>query len=115
MPEPLIPPVVDVDGPAAPPRRNGELVFDAVWEGRLFGLTMALHEAGRFEWEGFRARLIAEIACWEGQHDSTETWSFYERWQATLEGLLVEKGLCLREELDDREGVLAARPPGHDH
>ncbi len=115
MAEPRIPPVLDLEGPAAPPQRNGELVFDAVWEGRLFGLTMALHEAGRFEWEEFRARLIAEIAHWERQHDSTERWSFYERWEAALEGLLADKGLCPREELDGREGVLAARAPGHDH
>ena len=35
--------------PGAPPRSNGELVFAAPWESRLFGMTLALHEAGRFE------------------------------------------------------------------
>ena len=31
-------PELDVDGPAAPPRSNGELVFAEPWEGRAFGL-----------------------------------------------------------------------------
>ena len=46
------------DGPAAPPRRNGELLFAAPWERRLFGVTMALHERGVFAWGDFSARLI---------------------------------------------------------
>ena len=34
--------LLDVDGPAAPPRSNGELAFNAPWERRVFGVTMAL-------------------------------------------------------------------------
>ena len=45
---------LDRDGPAAPPRRNGELVFAAPWERQLFGVTMALHERGVFAWGDFR-------------------------------------------------------------
>ena len=33
-------PPLDAEGPAAPPRSNGELVFEAPWEARLFGVTM---------------------------------------------------------------------------
>ena len=32
--------------PAAPPRRNGELVFEVPWESRAFGVALALCEAG---------------------------------------------------------------------
>jgi hypothetical protein len=53
---------LDLEGPAAPPRSNGELVFAAPWESRAFGLAMALHNGGRFEWEGFRRQLIAAVA-----------------------------------------------------
>ena len=56
---------LDEDGAAAPPRENGELAFSAPWESRLFGLTMALVEAGRLDWEAFRGRLIGAIAAWE--------------------------------------------------
>ena len=54
----VAPNLLDTEGPAAPPRRNGELLFGAPWEGRLFGLTMALHRAGVFEWDEFRQLLI---------------------------------------------------------
>ena len=37
---------LDREGPASPPRRNGELAFAAPWERQLFGVTMALHERG---------------------------------------------------------------------
>ena len=111
-------PLLDVAGPAAPPRRNGELAFAAPWESRVFGLAVTLHEQGLFEWDEFRACLIAEIAAWERQeHDDADDseWSYYARWQAALETLLARKGLCDAAELDSRERVLASRPAGHDH
>ena len=33
-------------GPAAMPRRNGELVFAEPWQGRVFGMAVALSERG---------------------------------------------------------------------
>ena len=108
---------LDREGPAAPPRRNGELVFETPWESRLFGITLALHQAGRFEWEAFRALLIAEIADWdrdrEGQADAA--YSYYQHWQAALEKLLARTGLCDEADLDARDRALASRPEGHDH
>src|SRR5438093_13540266 len=115
MPESPRAPVLEFEGPAAPPRKNGELIFDEVWEGRLFGLTMALHEAGLFGWDEFRARLIAEIAVWEQNHGGADSEShYYARWLAAFERLLAEKGLCPEAEVEARASVLAARPPGHD-
>jgi nitrile hydratase accessory protein len=108
------PDVLDTDGPAAPPRRNGELVFQAPWESRLFGLTLSLHRAGLFEWEEFRRLLIEEIGGWEKRGGSQE-WSYYERWQAAFEKLLAAKRLCAPAELRERIERLEARPPGHDH
>lgn len=106
--------MLDVEGAAAPPRQNGELVFASPWESRLFGITLALHERGLFDWEEFRAELIAEIARWEREAGAA-AWSYYERWQTALERLLASKGLCGAAELDARAGELAARPAGHDH
>jgi len=105
----------DVDDPAAPPRQNGELVFAAPWESRLFGLTMALHRAGRFEWEEFRRLLIDEIQSWQRAHPSGEAWSYYERWQVAFERLLATKDLCGEPELTARQAQLTNRPRGHDH
>ena len=42
----------------APPRLNGELVFEAPWQSRAFGVTADLVESGCFSWEDFRIRLI---------------------------------------------------------
>jgi len=108
-------PVLDLAGQAAPPRRNGELVFAAPWESRLFGMTLALHEAGVFAWEEFRARLIAEIGGWERRHAAGEEWSYYARWQTALERLLADKGVCAPDEIAARARAFAARPAGHDH
>lgn len=107
--------VLDRDGLAAPPRRNGELVFETPWESRLFGLTMSLHRAGLFQWEEFRQRLIQEIQAWESSGRPESEWSYYGCWQRAFEQLLEAKGLCDPTELRRRVDVLAARPRGHDH
>jgi nitrile hydratase accessory protein len=103
---------VDLDGPAAPPRRNGELVFAEPWESRVFGLTMALHEAGLFPWDEFRARLIDAIGRGE---TAGGTLPYWEAWRRAVESLLSAKGLCASADVDARSRALAARPPGHDH
>ena len=36
--------IADMSGQAALPRKNGELVFDEPWQGRVFGMAVALHE-----------------------------------------------------------------------
>ena len=108
-------PVLDLDGPAAPPRRNGELAFEAPWEGRLFGVTLALCEAGRFEWEEFRRLLIEEIGRSDAGRAPAGRSSYYARWQAAFERLLAAKGLCGAAELDARVRALESRPAGHDH
>jgi nitrile hydratase accessory protein len=79
-----------LDGPAALPRRNGELVFDEPWQGRAFGMAVALHEQGLFEWEEFRQELIARIAAVEA---SGAPFEYYEIWLATFERILTVKGV----------------------
>ena len=70
------------EGPAAPPRSNGELVFEAPWEGRLFGLTLAMIEARAFTWKEFQA----EIATWASEHRAEGSdYDYYRRWLAAFE------------------------------
>ncbi len=79
-------PQLDIDGPAAPPRRNGELAFSEPWESRAFGLAVALDAAGVIEWEAFRQQLIATIGAWEAAHaPDDESWSYWRCWQDALE------------------------------
>jgi len=106
--------LLDASGPAAPPRDNGELAFAAPWESRAFGLALALHEAGRFDWEDFRQRLIAEIGIWEAGHAADDGgWSYYTCWLSALEQLVSERGLVTDLDLRDRAAMIAARPPDH--
>ena len=106
---------LDWDGPLSPPRRNGELVFDAMWESRIFGMTMTLYEGGCFDWDEFRARLIKAMAAWEHAAQPGAVYRYWDCWLAAFEQLMADKGLCSRETLDARTAELAARPHGHDH
>src|ERR671936_1853385 len=92
-------------GEAALPRQNGELVFAAPWEGRVFGMAVALHDDAAYPWDEFRDRLIAEIARAEAAGEAS---SYYERWLAAFERLLVDKGLVAPGELAARAAALAA-------
>ena len=104
---------LDIEGPAAPPRLNGELVFDEPWEGRSFAMAAALAEDGLFTWDEFRDRLIAAIGSWES--NPVGEYRYYERWQEALESIVEEFKLVARPEVDERAAAYAARPPGHDH
>jgi nitrile hydratase accessory protein len=106
---------VDVEGPAAPPRSNGELVFAEPWEGRAFGLTMALASRGVLSYDAFRDRLIAGIARWERDHPDGGSFSYYRCWLAALEAELDARSLVASGELAERSAAFARRPVGHDH
>lgn len=91
--------VADMAGATAAPRKNGELVFEAPWQGRAFGLAVALHEQQIYDWEEFRQRLIGEIARADAECDPA---GYYERWLAAFETLLIERGLVSESELTER-------------
>jgi nitrile hydratase accessory protein len=97
---------VDVDaeiaqatGPAALPRRNGELVFTAPWHGRAFGMAVALRQGGRFAWRDFQERLEREIGAAGPDDDASH---YYEHWLAALEWLAIDRGLVDGAELSRR-------------
>jgi nitrile hydratase accessory protein len=91
--------IADMEGPSALPRKNGELVFGDVWEGRVFGLATAMHEGRHFEWDEFRERLIKEIAHADRGDEGS---SYYECWLNAFERLLVAGGLLSRDEVAAR-------------
>ena len=104
----------DISGPAAIPRRNGEPVFNEPWESRIFGAAVALCERGLFEWDEFRERLIAEITAADTKLDaSPQPSSYYERFLSALERLLIDKGICAKEEIERL--MNAELPDEHDH
>ena len=81
---------LDVDGPASPPRSNGELVFAEPWESRAFGLAMALHQDGVFDWDEFHDPLIAAIAAGR-RPPRPRGLPYYGCWLEALEALLDER------------------------
>lgn len=91
--------IADMAGDAAAPRKNGELQFAEPWEGRAFGMAVALHEGRAFDWEEFRGRLIAEIDAVEREAGETR---YYESWLAAFERVLTERGIVSPAELDER-------------
>lgn len=94
------PRVTDMTGEAALPRSNGELVFEDPWQGRVFGIAVSLHQAGRYDWTAFQERLIEEIRAHGGDDRSAD--DYYGHWLAALERLLIERGLVDPDELDRR-------------
>jgi nitrile hydratase accessory protein len=91
--------IADMTGSEALPRKNGELVFDEAWQGRAFGMTVAMSHDERFAWREFQANLIAEIARAERDGDGS---SYYDRWLVAFERLLAEKDLVASDELRRR-------------
>lgn len=98
----------DLAGAFSPPRDNGEIVFAAPWERRIFGVTVALCRSEACDWESFRERLIARIA-------EDQTRPYWASWAAALEDVLADTAALARAQLDARYRALLARPPDHDH
>lgn len=76
------------DVPTDLPRRNGELVFEAPWESRAFGLAAAYLQARGEGWNRFRRHLMAAVA------DLPPATPYYEAWLTALERLLAEDGVA---------------------
>ena len=86
--------IANLEGAAALPRKNGELVFSAPWEGRAFGLAVVLSEKGAYSWDEFRARLVEHIGARED--------SYYASWLGALESVLLTQGIVTESEVAKR-------------
>ena len=79
-------------------------VFEAPWHGQLFALTVALNEAGHFDWSEWADRFGATLAhrglsrVLDGGDD------YFSAWLETLESFLSDKALS-----DPREQAAVRR------
>ncbi len=113
----------ELGGDAAPPMLNGELVFEAPWQGRAFGIARGLAEQGVYAWEDFRAQLIVQIGAFDRTLErddgtagmTTPQFRYYDHFLCALETLLVARGIVAAGELTERVRAFEARPHGHDH
>ena len=64
---------------------NGEVLFDAPWQGRVFGMAVALNESGVFAWSEFQSQLIAVIAEVDAAGSTTE-YAYYDHFARALTG-----------------------------
>ena len=103
-----------LDGETAPPMANGEVIFEAPWQSRAFGLARVLCEAGHYSWDEFRARLIVRISEWEASHTDSD-YAYFDCFLLALTDVLDASGLCSTTSLNQRVDTFAARPHGHDH
>ena len=91
----VLPEVRDMTGPAALPRVNGDLVFEAPWQGRAFGTAIATARHLGLDWDEFRRRLIDAIG------DDPEQ-PYYDAWVAALERLVIDQGLLAADDIAAR-------------
>jgi nitrile hydratase accessory protein len=89
------PDVQRMAGAAALPRDNGELVFEAPWQGRVLAMALAVVEERGLEWGDFRRRLIAAIEADPGR-------PYYESWTVALTDLVVDLGIVTGDEVAAR-------------
>ena len=82
MTSPAVDPrVAGMSGSAALPRSNGELDFDAPWQGRAFAMAIGVVDALDLDWDEFRRQLVAAI-------DEDPDRPYYESWLVALERLV---------------------------
>lgn len=96
--------LLDVDGVAAPPRRNGEIVFEAPWQSRAFGLCAAIIETCfGGDREPFRQQLIAAIAAEPDR-------PYWDSSTVALQELVMEAGLIDEFAIPIRSGTARGGP-----
>lgn len=88
-----------------------EINFAEPWEARAFAIAIALSESGRFAWEEFRQRLIAEIAQADSAAAGAPRVDYYECWLRALEAVLGAKGIAETAEIDRHADRIHANPP----
>jgi nitrile hydratase accessory protein len=85
--------IAGMAGPAALPRKSGEMVFHNEWERRAFAMAVSLSEQGYYDWPQFQQQLINVIAEAEQEDPQNPGRGYYESWLMSLERLLKDKGL----------------------
>ncbi len=102
-----------------PPMANGEVVFEEPWQGRVFGMAVALVEAGHFEWDVLQQSLIEVIEEWTNATKDVAAddgeYPYYDLFQRALMRVLDDTGVVGSDVVEGLASEYAARPHGHDH
>jgi len=78
---------------AALPRAADGPVFAEPWQASAFALAVSLSQQGHFSWTEWAAALSEELRASAARGEPTDGSYYYHCWLATLERLVVVKGL----------------------
>jgi nitrile hydratase accessory protein len=82
-------------------------VFAEPWEAQAFALAVKLSEQGHFTWNEWAAALADELKAAANRGEPDDGSQYYHHWLATLERLVLAKGLIDRTALDIRKEAWA--------
>lgn len=113
----MSPPESDIPRDEAPgvPRDADGPVFDEPWQAQAFAMAVKLHERGVFTWNEWAAALSGEIWRAQAAGDPDSGSTYYRHWLATLERLVVEKGLGTAGALSERKDAWDRAAPATPH
>jgi nitrile hydratase accessory protein len=75
------------------PRDEGGPVFAEPWQAQAFALAAKLSEQGHFTWKEWAAALAEELKAAADRGEPDDGSRYYEHWLATLERLVMARGL----------------------
>jgi nitrile hydratase accessory protein len=75
------------------PRDEGGPVFAEPWQAQAFALAVKLSEQGHFTWKEWAAALAEELKAAADRGEPDDGLHYYEHWLATLERLVMARGL----------------------
>jgi len=81
------------------PRNEAGPVFGEPWQAAAFALAVSLSHQGHFSWKEWAAALAEELRMSAARGEPDDGSRYYHGWLATLERLIVAKGLSQSEEL----------------
>jgi nitrile hydratase accessory protein len=89
------------------PRNEDGPVFAEPWQASAFALAVSLSHQGHFSWPEWAAALGEELKASAARGEPTDGSRYYHCWLATLERLVVAKGLSDPAALSDCKAAWA--------
>ena len=106
-PDPVLSSSAQLDALPRVPRDDEGPVFAEPWQAQAFALAVKLSEEGHFTWKEWAAALADELKAAAARGEPDDGSKYYEHWLATLERLVILKGLEHPETLADRKEAWA--------
>ena len=81
------------------PRNEDGPVFAEPWQAAAFAVAVSLSRQGHFSWQEWAAELAQELKMSAARGEPQDGSHYYHCWLATLERIIVTRGLSQSEEL----------------